>query len=138
MKSDYFYVKTCYEKADGNRKKDRKIRVRVLGGQKLHGQNMDVTLNVSCRHDIREEYPIGSIFCADEIIFRPTTEKIKVPFFKVPNNKLTPMEVNGEIVCKNSWKVKDYEDILPYMINEERRLKLEWVLSEDDCPLFGD
>jgi len=134
MNGTYFYVKTCYEKTDGNRKKDKKIRVRVLGGQKLRGENMDVTSNVSCSHSIREEYPIGSIFCCSEMTSK--TSKNGVLSYKVPDNKLYPMEVDGNIVCKNSWMVKDYEDILPYMINEERRLKLEWILSDDDCPLF--
>jgi len=134
MKSNYFYVKTCYEKADGNRKKDQYVRVRVLGGQLLSNKDMDVKLNVSCSHSIRTEYPIGTIFCCTEITEReqPTT---KTKFYKVPNNKLFPMEENGKIICDNSRMVKDYEDYLPYMINQERKLKLDWILSDSDLPL---
>lgn len=135
MKARYFYVKTCYEKADGSRKKDQKIRVRVLGGQLLSDKDMDVKLNVSCSHSIRTEHPIGTIFCCTEITEReqPTT---KVKFYKVPNNQLYPMEENGNIVCSNDRMVQDYEDYLPYMINQERKLKLDWILSDDDLPLF--
>jgi len=134
--ANYFYVKTCYEKADGNRKKDKKIRVRVLGGQKLYGNPLDVTLNISCSHSIREDHPIGTIFCCTEMTERESSNGAK--FYKVPNNKLYPMEEEGKIICSSDRMVKDYEDALPYMINEERRLKLDWILSDDDLPLFGE
>lgn len=132
----YFYVKTCYEKENGTRKKDKKIRVRVLGGQKLYGDPMEVTSNVSCSHHIRTEFPIGSIFCCRDMTSK--TSKNDVLSYKVPDNKLYPMEVEGEIVCDDVRMVKHWEDNLPYMINEERRLKLEWILSDDDMPLWAD
>ncbi len=129
----YFYVKTCYEKDGGNKKKDKKIRVRVLGGQKLHGKNLEVTLNVSCSKSIRVEYPIGSIFCCEEITKREPSGI--APFYKVPNNKLFVMEVEGEVVGERSWQVEDYEKMYPFMKNEERKLVLDWVLSDEDIPL---
>ena len=131
----YFYVKTCYEKPEGKRKKDKKIRVRVLGGQIKDNHDLDVSLNVSCSHPIRDAYPIGTVFGCDNIIPReqPRTGK---RFYKVPTNDLFAIEIDGDIVSDDSRMVMDYEDNLPYMINQERRLKLDWVLSDDDLPLF--
>lgn len=129
----YFYVKTCYEKDGGNKKKDKKIRVRVLGGQKLHGENLEVLSNVSCSYAIRDDYPIGSIFCCDELTRKESVNG--VVSYKVPNNKLFVMEVEGEVVGERSWQVEDYEKMYPFMKNEERKLVLDWVLSDEDIPL---
>jgi len=132
----YFYVKTCFEKANGTRKKDQKIRVRVLGGQKLDGQDLDVTLNVSCNHAIRTDHLIGTIFCCKNLTERESRNGKK--FYKVPNNDLFPIEEDNKIISDNTRMVEHYELTLPYMINNERRLKLDWILSDDDLPLFDE
>jgi hypothetical protein len=137
----YFYLKTCWERESvksGERKsqKDRKIRVRVLGGQNLQGQPLDVTLNVSCSHSIREEHPIGTIFGCPEMTERESKNGKR--FYKVPDNELTVVEENGKICDDNSRMADDYEKFMPWMRNEERKLKLDWILNDDDLPLWEE
>lgn len=128
----YLYVKTCYNVENSNKKSDKYIRVRVLGGQKdKYGNDLVVTKNVSCQKSIRVEYPIGSIFG-----FSINEFKDAGTHYKVLNNKLTPVEVDGELQDNNSRMMKYYEDMFPYMENEERRLVLDWILSDKDIPLI--
>jgi hypothetical protein len=94
-----------------------------------------VTLNISCSHSIREEHPIGSIFGCTEMIYRESPQK--TPFYKINDNKLYLMESEG-VINDDPEKpnmLADYQDKLPYMTNEERRLKLDWILSDEDIPL---
>jgi hypothetical protein len=129
--ASYLYVKTCYNKEDGNRKLDKYVRVRVLGGQKdRYGNNLNVTMNVSCKKSIRIEYPIGTIFGFPIHEFQKREK-----FYKVLDNKLTPVEVDGELQNDNWSMMEDYNTMYPYMKNEERKLVLDWILSDSDIPL---
>ena len=133
--SKYFFVKTCYERPNASartKKIEKKIRVRPIGGQEFNGKNLDVTMNFACSRPVRdpEVNPVGTIFGFDVTHFDEVKKNHIVTHYRVNGNKLTPVDENG-----NSDMDKYYQEVYPYMVNEERRLTLDFILSGDDIPL---
>lgn len=129
---DYIFVKTCYERPNAKsrtKKVEKKVRVRVIGGQKMNGKSLDVTKNFMCSRSVRdpEVNAIGTIFG-----FRSWNFADAKTHYRVNGNELTVVDQDN---ISNSMD-KAYQDVYPYMVNEERSLKLADILGDEDFPLI--
>jgi hypothetical protein len=130
---DYIFVKTCYERQTAGartKKIEKKVRVRAIGGQEYNGKNLNVTFNFACSREVRdpEVNPIGTIFGFPS--FNMNTSKSN--FYRVNGNDLTVVDTEDPSSAMDNF----YQKVYPYMVNEERSLKLADILSEDDFPLI--
>lgn len=128
--ANYIFVKTCWERPNANsrsKKVELKRRVRPLGGQSYNGKSLDVTLNFACSRSIREEFPVGTIFG-----FRSFNFSDQKTHYRVNGNQLTVVDTEEPQTSMDNA----YQELHPYMVNEERALKLADILGDEDIPLI--
>lgn len=130
--ANYIFVKTCYERPNaGSRTKkvEQKVRVRPLGGQSYGGKSLDVTLNFACSREVRnpDVNPVGTIFG-----FKAFNFSDQKTHYRVNGNQLTVVNIDDPQTTMDIA----FQELHPYMVNEERSLKLADILGDEDIPLI--
>jgi len=89
MEKKYYFLKTVIET-------DKKIRVRALSGQKfVDGSAVNPAINISSDKKIRSQFPIGTIYCCEELAS-------KGKFYIVKSFSIYPVSVPGADVPRDT------------------------------------